>query len=465
MSGENGSSSGGGDKDLAMFLGIAMAFVAIPFFLKLYVLPYYAYGWYKVHYFTTKGLWFLISLPNAELIANKVVLWPKLFLWDFNLPDNSLKSLISSSLKTLLSVDATSADTIRGAIYDSEANMYNNFTMVGRFIFSVFAPVFMYPIFKSASYLWRKPEFKTKFNLDNFATTMSNAFFELLPVAYDNPQKHPSIDQGCWRMSPKIYKYLDDNGCLDFRKVKGGTRFYLNEQKTTELLVEQLGERFVGFDGMSINERRIVGTVMPMVVSPAKGKATTDELVKLYCLAFSSKPAFLKSCKVFVTTLFNFKGYFGKGGFFKVFSSFFAIKDGYKTSISKRKALKKADRLIDKTIEKLKDDPKVKAVVKRHAYNLTVMSGLIESARDGGVVPSCNFLWLKVHDRKLFYVFNNLGRHVAWVECVGFWSHYLAESKVKVPYPYPKVRNGLEGLDDYLFHSFDLYDPILDYDD
>ena len=111
-------------------------------------------------------------------------------------------------------------------------------------------------------------------------------------------------------------------------------------------------------------------------------------------------------------------------------------------------------------IRDFKDIPKVKEILKKHAYKSTVISALIESARLGGVLPSCSSLWLKKTDRNLFYIFNNLGRHVSWIEVVGFWSHYINEKKVGAPFPYPKVDNGVEGVDDALHSSFYNYVPL-----
>lgn len=69
----------------------------------------------------------------------------------------------------------------------------------------------------------------------------------------------------------------------------------------------------------------------------------------------------------------------------------------------------------------------VQEVLVKHAYLLTVMASLIEAARDDGVVPSSEFLWLKVVDRRLWFMLNSVGRQTPYVEVGGPFAHWKAE--------------------------------------
>ena len=78
-------------------------------------------------------------------------------------------------------------------------------------------------------------------------------------------------------------------------------------------------------------------------------------------------------------------------------------------------------------LEKYKDADNVKQIISQHAYLLTVMSSLLKAARDDGVVPTSEFLWLKTVDRRLWYVLNCVGRQTSYVEVGGPFAHWKAE--------------------------------------
>ena len=55
------------------------------------------------------------------------------------------------------------------------------------------------------------------------------------------------------------------------------------------------------------------------------------------------------------------------------------------------------------------------------------MASLIEKARQDGVVPSSEFLWLKPIDRRLWYMMNCVGRQTPFSEISGAFAHWKAE--------------------------------------
>ncbi|MCC5791741.1 MAG: type IVB secretion system coupling complex protein DotM/IcmP [Legionellaceae bacterium] len=69
----------------------------------------------------------------------------------------------------------------------------------------------------------------------------------------------------------------------------------------------------------------------------------------------------------------------------------------------------------------------VQEVLAKHAYVLTMMASLLEKARDDGVVPSAEFLWLKPIDRRLWFMLNCVGRQTPYVEVGGPFAHWKAE--------------------------------------
>ena len=79
------------------------------------------------------------------------------------------------------------------------------------------------------------------------------------------------------------------------------------------------------------------------------------------------------------------------------------------------------------TIKKYENTEIVQEIIQRHAYQLTVIAELLKASRDDGVVPAVEFLWLKVIDRRLWYMLNSVGRQTPYAEVGGPFAHWRAE--------------------------------------
>lgn len=100
----------------------------------------------------------------------------------------------------------------------------------------------------------------------------------------------------------------------------------------------------------------------------------------------------------------------------------------------------------------------------QHAYeNAAVLRGLATAREEGGVLAPSTFVWLRGHDRNLWYVLNNLGRQAYHIEGFGAMAHYKAEKMTQRPILRPKVEDAVNSLSDYM--SSDRVRPIppLDY--
>lgn len=87
----------------------------------------------------------------------------------------------------------------------------------------------------------------------------------------------------------------------------------------------------------------------------------------------------------------------------------------------------------------------------RHAYISTaLMRGLNTAREEGGVLAPAQFVWLRAHNRGLWYPLNNLGRQSYHLEAVGVASHYRAEKQINRPISRPRVDGALDGLLDHL---------------
>lgn len=80
------------------------------------------------------------------------------------------------------------------------------------------------------------------------------------------------------------------------------------------------------------------------------------------------------------------------------------------------------------TLKKYQQFENVQEVVNKHAYVLTVMASLLRASRDDGVMSSAEFLWLKIVDRRLWYMLNCVGRQTPYAEVGGPFAHWVAEN-------------------------------------
>lgn len=89
----------------------------------------------------------------------------------------------------------------------------------------------------------------------------------------------------------------------------------------------------------------------------------------------------------------------------------------------------------------------IQEVVAKHAYVLTVMASLIQISRDDGVVPSAEFLWLKIVDRRLWYMLNCVGRQTPYSEVGGPFAHWKAEKAMGRRSLVPMIDEAIKALE------------------
>ena len=89
----------------------------------------------------------------------------------------------------------------------------------------------------------------------------------------------------------------------------------------------------------------------------------------------------------------------------------------------------------------------VHAILKRHAFNRTVIFALFMQARRLGVLQPAEMRWLRFFDRELWYVMETIGRQAGFAEGAAVLSHYLYESKSGAALAEPQVDKAIAGLD------------------
>lgn len=100
-------------------------------------------------------------------------------------------------------------------------------------------------------------------------------------------------------------------------------------------------------------------------------------------------------------------------------------------------------------------DPKLGGALQKfcdqHAYETTAMLRALARAREeGGVLAPAQFVWLRGHDRALWYPLNNLGRKSYHAEAAGALVHYTNELIAGQKIPTPRFDEVIKGFETHL---------------
>lgn len=85
-------------------------------------------------------------------------------------------------------------------------------------------------------------------------------------------------------------------------------------------------------------------------------------------------------------------------------------------------------------------------VIKKHFYIRVGLMSMLEEARNGGIVTTTEFRWLKGKDRCLWYCMSTIGRRVSFCESGGCFAHWLIEKQIGRPLAQPEVTEAKEAL-------------------
>ena len=136
-------------------------------------------------------------------------------------------------------------------------------------------------------------------------------------------------------------------------------------------------------------------------------------------------------------------------------------------SWSQKHGLKLDRKLIREAQAVLRNEALAGRVLKKcneHAWETTALLRAVATAREeGGVLAPAQFVWLRAHDRELWYPLNNLGRQSLHMEAIGAIAHYKAEKMAQRPIPRPKVMDAVKSLAEYLASNKARTLPQLDY--
>lgn len=85
--------------------------------------------------------------------------------------------------------------------------------------------------------------------------------------------------------------------------------------------------------------------------------------------------------------------------------------------------------------------------IERHAYTLTILASLLIAAREDGVLASADFLWLKLVDRRMWFMLNAVGRQTPSTEVAGPFAHWIAERQLGRKISTPMVEEAVNAIE------------------
>lgn len=416
--------SGQGQKQEYGDLMLILIIVGVIFFAILaeYFFYYYLYFWRGIC--ITLG-YAIKSLPP---FINEIF-----FFW------------VSSDINKVAERVVDIALTNNNSYFQKNINVYDK---VNIFFNSLFRPylfiMFLYTAFVIVSkknfnrvYLFRKhPKNKIKTvdsklnvtSIDQLLAQEARIWPSVQLMVNNHPEFIGDLDTGVWAMSKRPETFVKDFNLLDEIVDEYDNKNYkLNEEKTFKIFNAQMGKPWVGFNKLNNHEKQIFAIMAPKML---RKTAESKEIVSAIASSYSTGK------KTFKEMIFSYK------------------------------EKNKVNRLVNTTIEKYKNDEKIKKLINRHFYKKTLFAALLEGARDDGVLATSEFLWLKTKDRELWYMLNNVGRKSAFVECSAPWSHFLAEKLLERKVANPMIANAMIALDQYLYDTsykyIRIYQPASD---
>lgn len=220
------------------------------------------------------------------------------------------------------------------------------------------------------------------------------------------------LDDGKYRMADTEKQFAIKNRLLD--RIKGN-EFKVNRDRAMEVFRQQLGKLWTGYASLSRSEYAVIAALAPRIAAtdPAMSEdeykaalKMTDELIGAYWRSSAD--------------------------------SYDPDADTMELDLE----------LAKKAVRQYGKHPRVQKIIKGHAYVATVIYAMLTEARSLGVLAACDMRWLRVTDRRLWLVFDNVGRIVAFAEVSGVYSHFLHEHRQKRAIERPQVDSAVKALNE-----------------
>lgn len=218
------------------------------------------------------------------------------------------------------------------------------------------------------------------------------------------------INSGKYRMADTEKQFAMKHHLLD--RVKAN-EFKVNRDRAVQVFVNQMTRLWTGYNALTRWEQAVIAVLVPRIaatdpkMSDADYKEAlqrTDDLLAAYW------------------------------------------RDAAATYNEEKDTLSLDMKLARATIKKYGHSAKVKQFFKAHAYVGTILYSMLVEARTLGVLQPAEFRWLRVVDRRLWLIIDNVGKIVATTEVAATYAHYLHELKQKRAIEKPMIEGAVRAL-------------------
>ena len=248
-------------------------------------------------------------------------------------------------------------------------------------------------------------QYRRRMNLEQLMQEQSQSFPAIKPFLKFDPRKMPSRAPGQPLPSqlPLFAEALSPEEWLAYHQVSwSGGR--LDYNAAFHALAEQLGDRWRGPEHLSVHAQGIYAACALKLVRKRKD---AEQMMNMLAESWSAEGGFRPSAKL----------------------------------RSKIKAV----------IKNPKIGGELRVFADQHAYNTTAMLRCLQRAREeGGVLAPAEFVWLRGHDRTLWYPMNNLGRKSYCAEAAGALVHFTNELIAGQKIPTPRFDEVIRGIETYM---------------
>lgn len=248
------------------------------------------------------------------------------------------------------------------------------------------------------------------YNLHTFTDSQAVHYPHLKLFRKLNLTKRP-INAGKYRMPDTEKMFAIKHKLLD-KGSKAG-EYAVNRDRTAPIFKAQLGRLWRRPKDLTTSEAAVLAVLLPRIAALDSKMSSED----------------YKEALATTTRLIN--------GFWS------QIADSYDPATDTAK-LDMSD--AHQTLRKYWNHRTVKPFFQKHAYTYTVIYSMLQEARRLGVLPPAELRWLRVFDRRLWTLVDNVGRIVAFTEVAGIYHHYIHEIKRKRALEKPSVDGAVNGL-------------------
>lgn len=380
-------------------------------------------------------VWYYLKLPLVKLFYYiPETIKPYLFFWieyfdyfkvnDINLFFNNLNLIFEKGVHHVYKLS-----------YDGEINPTAISTIISYMYLPFIIPFLFYYSLKSLS----SRSFVGNFDMSSFRNQESELWPTIKPALSVSEKSINDLSDPEWSMSIrpenffwnesrniKFFDFFDsvndkynlnkkDKSFLDLEKKD--VKFKIKEEEFRKFFLEQLGEPWTGADNLTEEELNI------LCIFITKADRQTDLSLK-----------YVRLCSNYYNSL-----------------------KGLKNRKIRKQSKKEIQELRKKILSEYLEKPNIQKIINSYYYKYTVFAGLLESAREDGVLANSDFIWLKPKNRTLWYILSSVGRNLPFADAAGIWSHFNYEKRVGFSLNIPKIEKAVESIDIYFNDRYNNY--------